>query len=184
MLLKREGQLFRLLEKGVEKMQDLMDEHYEMLQKLAFTYVKDIALAQDIVQDVCVKIIEKGDQFRGESTYKTYLMKMTINRCHDYLRSWSYRNHVLTNQFYNLFTKISPEMTLIEKNEKTTLAIHIFQLKPKYREVIVLYYYEDLPVKEIAELLSCSENTVKTRLSRARHQLKERIGVWENEGTN
>lgn len=172
------------ISKGVEKMQDLMDKHYEMLRKLAFTYVKDIAIAQDIVQDVCVKIIEKGYQFRGESTYKTYLMKMTINRCHDYLRSWSYRNHMLTNHFSNLFTKKSPEIKMIEKNEKTRLAIHIFQLKPKYREVIVLYYYEDLSVKEIAELLSCSENTVKTRLSRARQQLKERIGVLEDEETN
>lgn len=172
------------ISKGGGNMQQLMDEHYEMLRKLAFTYVKDTALAQDIVQDVCVKIIEKGDQFRGESTYKTYLMKMTINRCHDYLRSWAYRNHLLTNQFTYLFTKTSPELKTIEKNEKTTLAIHIFQLKPKYREVIVLYYYEDLSVKEIAELLSCSENTVKTRLSRARGQLKEWIGVWEDEETN
>lgn len=172
------------ISKGVEKMQDLIDEHYEMLRKLAFTYVKDTAIAQDIVQDVCVKIIEKGDQFRGESTYKTYLMKMTINRCHDYLRSWSYRNQLLTNHFTYLFTKTSPEMKIIEKNEKTRLAIHIFKLKPKYREVIVLYYYEDFSVKEIAELLSCSENTVKTRLSRARHQLKERIEVWEDEETN
>lgn len=111
-------------------------------------------------------------------------MKMTINRCHDYLRSWVYRNHLLTNKFTHLFTKTSPEVKTIEKNEKTTLAIHIFHLKPKYGEVIVLYYYEDLSVKEIAELLNCSENTVKTRLSRARGQLKERIGVWEDEETN
>lgn len=157
-------------------MQELIGEHYEMLRKLAYTYVKDTALAQDIVQDVCVKIIEKGNQFRGESTYKTYLMKMTINRCHDYLRSWSYKNQILTNRFYDLFTRSSPEMKMIKKNEKTALAIHIFRLKPQYREVIVLYYYEDLSVKEIAGLLSCSENTVKTRLSRARQQLKERIG--------
>ncbi|MEG0259625.1 MAG: sigma-70 family RNA polymerase sigma factor, partial [Lysinibacillus sp.] len=80
------------------------------------------------------------------------------------------------NRFYDLFTRSSPEMKMIKKNEKTALAIHIFRLKPQYREVIVLYYYEDLSVKEIAGLLSCSENTVKTRLSRARQQLKERIG--------
>ena len=51
------------ISKGVETMQHGIDEHYEMLRKLAFTYVKDTALAQDIVQDVCVKLIEKAISF-------------------------------------------------------------------------------------------------------------------------
>ena len=166
-------------------MEDLfMKEYYNTLLKLSYIYVKDRTIAQDIVQDVFVKMIEKKDQFRGDSTYKTYLMKITINRCHDYLRSWSYRNHVLTNNFYQMFTKESPESALIAKNGKTNIALQILKLKPKYREVIVLYYYEDFSVKEIAELLDCSENTVKTRLSRGRIQLREYLEVFEVEERN
>lgn len=161
-----------------------MEEYYTTLLKLSFIYVKDRTIAQDIVQDVFLKTIEKKDQFRGDSTYKTYLMKITINRCHDYLRSWSYRNQVLTNNFYQLFTKESPEWALINKNDKTNLAIQLLKLKPKYREVIVLYYYEDFSVREIAALLDCSENTVKTRLSRGRNQLKEYLEVFEFEERN
>lgn len=154
-------------------------QHYITMLKLAYTYVKSKQIAEDIVQDVCIKAFEKQHQFRQEASYKTYLLKMTINRSHDVLRSWSYRNHLLTNTFQQLFTRESAEKGMLIKDQRRKLALEVLKLKPKYREVIVLYYYEDLAVAEIADLLSCSENTVKTRMSRARAQLKEQIGDME-----
>ena len=63
-------------------------EHGDELLRLAYTYVKNKQAAEDIVQDVLLKAFEKQEYFRGESSYRTYLYRMTINRSYDYLRSW------------------------------------------------------------------------------------------------
>lgn len=154
--------------------------YVEDLFKVAYTYVQDVQLAEDIVQDVFLKAYERQTQFRGEANYKTYLIRMTINRSHDMLRSWAYRNMVMTNTFTKLFRGgQSAEEVVFAQKHQSQLGQLILNLKPKYREVIFLYYYQDYSVKEIAELLGSSENTVKTRLSRARQRLKDKLDQKE-----
>lgn len=161
---------------------EIASTYIEDLYKVAYTYVKNPQMAEDIVQDVLLKAYEKQDQFRGDANYKTYLIRMVINRSHDVLRSWSYRNHQLTNTFTQLFTSHSTEDTVIQKNEEEQLAKYVLALKPKYREVIYLYYYLDYSVKEIASLLQTAENTVKTRLARARKQLEGKLKEVNDDG--
>ena len=151
--------------------------HYLTLLKLAFIYVKNKEMAEDIVQDVCVRAIESKNRFRGDATYKTYLMKMTINRSYDYLRSWTYRQQSVKSFVHQIFNGESAEQKLLKKDERAQLGYEVLQLKPKYREVLVLYYYEELKIHEIASLLEVSENTVKTRLKRAREQMKETLDM-------
>ncbi len=160
-----------------ELFEELIETHAVSLIQVAYSYVKNKQMAEDIVQDVFIKAFEKKEQFRGDSSYKTYLYKMTINRSYDYLRSWSYRNHLLTNKFSNLLgiQKSMDEFVILE-DEKASIGNAVLALNPKYREVIMLYYFKDLKIDEIAIILDCSVNTVKTRLSRARSMLKERLG--------
>ncbi|MGE7024469.1 sigma-70 family RNA polymerase sigma factor [Solibacillus cecembensis] len=158
--------------------------HGEELLRLAITYVKNTQVAEDIVQDVLLKAFEQQQQFRGESTYRTYLYRMTINRSYDYLRSWSYKNTVLTNKIQKIFqgTK-SAEQQVIELTENARLGHAILQLPIKYREAIILYYYKEFNIEEIAQLLNTSSNTVKTRLRRGREKLKFILeeGEWDEE---
>lgn len=130
-------------------------------------------MAEDIVQDVCVKAIVNEGKYRGDASYKTYLMKMTINRSYDYLRSWSYREQSIKLFIHQLFNTESLEYQLLKKDERAQLGYQVLRQKPKYREVLVLYYYEELKIHEIATILEVSENTVKTRLKRAREQMKQ-----------
>ncbi|KOS60640.1 sigma-70 family RNA polymerase sigma factor [Lysinibacillus agricola] len=149
-------------------------EYMKDLFKIAYSYVKNVQLAEDIVQDVMIKAFERQEQFRGESNYKTYLIRMTINRSYDILRSWSYRNYQLTNTFTSFFNHSkSTEELAEERSSNKELYEHVFNLSIKYREVIYLYYYLDYSVKEIGVLLDLSENTVKTRLARGREKLKK-----------
>lgn len=166
--------------KGGGILRQAIEEHYMTIVKLAYTYVKNREMAQDIAQDVCERALRKEAQFRNEASLKTYLIRMTINRSYDYLRSWKYKQQALTDQLRGLLHLETPEMQALKNDEQTALARHILKLKPMYREVIVLYYYEDFSVAEIAAILEKSENTVKTRLKRARQQLKEKI-EWEDE---
>lgn len=141
--------------------------------RLAYTYVKNQQAAEDVVQDVFMRAYEKRDDFKGESSYKTYLYRMTINRCYDHLRSWSFKNVQISNKLTLIFQgENNTEHTAIMEDEKYMLGKEILSLPLKYREVLVLYYYKDLSVEETANILKCSPNTIKTRLKRAREKLK------------
>lgn len=155
-------------------------EYMTDLFKTAYSYVKSVPLAEDIVQDVLIKAFERQEQFRGESNYRTYLIRMTINRSYDVLRSWSYRNYQLTNTFTSLFKNSkSTEEIVVQKNNDKEIYEHVFNLPMKYREIIYLYYYMDYSVKEVAAILNLSENTVKTRLMRGREKLKKLLKETE-----
>lgn len=164
----------------------LMDKYGEMLIRLSYTYVRDRQVSEDIVQDVFLKAYEKRNNFKGNSSYKTYLYRLTINRCYDYLRSWSYKNTVLSDKIFE-FLKISDQNTeakVIYDDDRTQIGKEILALPVKYREVIVLFYYKDCGIDEISNLLDCTPNTVKTRLRRGREKLKGKLmglerGIWE-----
>ena len=156
--------------------EDLIDQYGEGLMRLAFTYVKSRQVAEDVVQDVFVRAYEKRDDFKGHSSYKTYLYRMTVNRCYDHLRSWSFKNVQISNKLSLLFQGVpSTETISILQDEKNMLGKEVLSLPLKYREVLVLYYYKDLSVEEIASILKCSANTIKTRLKRARDKLKVQL---------
>lgn len=163
------------------QLEQFIREHGEELLRLAYTYVKSREAAEDVVQDVLLKAYEQREQFRGGSTYRTYLYRMTINRSYDYLRSWSYKNTVLTNKIQQIFqgTK-SAEQQVLTQSDNRLLGQAVLDLPVKYREIIILYYYKELKIDEIANLLSCSDNTVKTRLKRGREKLKNLLegGNW------
>ncbi len=156
-----------------------MQEKTDYLLRLAYLYVKDWPAAEDIVQDVFLKFYQEFEQFEGRSTLKTYLAKMTINKCKDYLKSWRYRKQVLTDSFTNQTKK--SRNRIVEQDEKLELADAVLQLSLKYREVIIYYYYEEFSVLEVAQMLSISDNTVKTRLRKARALLKDQLksNQWE-----
>jgi len=162
-----------------QEFQQVMQEHTEYLLRLAYLYVKDWSAGEDIVQDVFLKFYQVSNQFEERSSLKTYLTRMTINKCKDYLKSWHYRKQVLTNSFSNR-TRKTPNR-FIEQDEKLELADAVMQLSLKYREVIIHYYFEELSVLEIAQILSISDNTVKTRLRKARALLREQLkhNQWE-----
>jgi len=162
-----------------QKFQLVMQEHTDYLLKLAYLYVKDWPAAEDIVQDVFLAYYQKFKQFEERSTLKTYLARMTINKCKDYLKSWSYRKQVLTNSFSNQTKKVRNR--IVEEDEKLELADAVLQLPLKYREVIIYYYFEELSILEVAHMLSLSENTVKTRLRKSRTLLKNQMThqQWE-----
>ena len=66
----------------------VMNEHGEYLLRLSYMYVKDWAAAEDIIQDAFIRYFQHADQFEHRSSLKTYLTKITVNCCYDYLRSW------------------------------------------------------------------------------------------------
>ena len=164
---------------GVAKIEVVIAEHGDYLLRVAYLYVKNSATAEDIVQDVFIAFYQKKEQYRGEALLRTYLVKMTVNRSHDYLRSWTHKRTMLFERVRGKSTTHTPERAMVEKVEKRELVEALFTLSVTYREVLILYYFEEMTTVEIAKLLDCPEATVRTRLQRARKQLAKRMIDYE-----
>ncbi|EKU42868.1 sigma-70 family RNA polymerase sigma factor [Lysinibacillus capsici] len=164
-----------------EHLATIMQEHGEYCLRVAYLYVKDWAIAEEIVQDVFFSYYRQQDRFEQRASLKTYLVKITVHKSHDYLRSWKNKRHQLFEKLHIGASKRTPETMLLAQHERTTLTNALFELPITYREVVILYYYQELKVREIADILTCAENTVKTRLHRARKMLQEKLvnSEWE-----
>ena len=161
-----------------------MIEYGNELVRLAFSYVKDTEIAKDMVQNTFIKCYKNLDSFRFDAQIKTWLYRITINECKDYLKSWNYKM-VQVKSFINETAKsISPstEKIVIDKYNNEEIKDTIFSLPKMYREVVYLYYYDSLKTEEIAKVLDIPVNTVKTRLRRAKQRLKPMIKEAELNG--
>lgn len=146
--------------------------------KLAFFYLKDKGMAEDVTQEVFVKCLEKLDQFNGDIVQaKFWLLKITTNKCNDIFRSLRYKYTLLAGNIIDSFQSREPlqENYLIKKYEEDELLRKVLKLPLKYREIITLFYYQDLKIEEISDLLGINQNTVKSRLLRGKAKLKHSL---------
>ncbi len=157
--------------------EEMMDHYGEALMRLAYTYVKDWGKAEDIIQEVFLTCFLKLNTFRGEASLKNWLYRIAINRCHDHVRSWSFKNLIPSNMISKLMNSHdpSPEFIAVRNEESHQLRHEILQLPMKYRETFILFYHEDLSIKDISSLLDTKEATTKSRLHRARRLLETRL---------
>jgi RNA polymerase sigma factor (sigma-70 family) len=155
-------------------LEEIMIAYGNELVRLAFAYVKDSEVAKDMVQNTFIKCFDSLDNFRYESTIKTWLYRITINECKDYLKSWNYRMVQVKTIIHDTAVSLLPsaEDNVMENSQSETIKDIIFSLPKIYREVIYLYYYKSFMIDEIAELTDLNAATVKTRLRRGRQKLK------------
>jgi RNA polymerase sigma-70 factor, ECF subfamily len=157
-------------------LEELMHDYQKGIYLLAYSFVRDKGIAEDITQDPFIKCYKKMDLFRGEASLKTWIYTIAINLSKDYLRKWEYRTLKLPIQFFEQFTSRDNIEANSERSEEQ-VAVHneLVRLAVRCREVIVLYYFEDMKLFEIAEILGLNQNTVKTRLARGRDLLKKKL---------
>ena len=157
---------------------DQMVRQYEKdLLRVCCIYLRDRTAAEDVVQETFLKAYRNLDSFRGESSEKTWLMRIAINCCRDYRRSAWYRyidNRVSIDQLPTLSTA-SPS------DESIALTMAIMKLKPKYMEVVLLYFYEGYPIKEIAGMLNLTEAAVSSRIHKAKRKLRDELEGGEDD---
>lgn len=153
--------------------EQLIDTYNDYLYRIAFIYTKDRLVAEEVVQDVFLKYYQTAYQFRADASLKTYLVKMTMNRSYDYLRSWKNKKHTIL-EFFQGATKWT-EQLYVEQELRAEITAAVLTLPVKDREVLLLYYYEEMTVFEIADVLEVAVSTVKSRLQRARAKLKPKL---------
>ncbi|WP_257350231.1 sigma-70 family RNA polymerase sigma factor [Pseudalkalibacillus decolorationis] len=151
--------------------EEAIRKYGKQLTNFVFSYVKDWSTAEDVVQDSFIKAFRKYDSFKGDSSLKTWLYRIAANQSKDYLKSSYFKRVILSNI---ISTKNNREKSS-EGETDDDLAYFVLKLPIKYREVIILHYYEELGVQQIANLLQMNESTIKTRLRRARTLLKDKL---------
>ena len=167
------------------KMELLIRSYGNSLLRLCTLYLRDPYLAEDAVQDTYLKVWKNWQGFQGRAQEKTWITRIAINTCKNYIRS-PWRQKVETADMAQLLesglNSVSPDGDAYEKlNNTMVLMNEIVKLKEKYRLAILLYYYQELSVPEIAKVLGRQESTVFTLLKRGREQLKKNLpeSVWE-----
>lgn len=164
-----------------EAIEFAMDLYGEKLKRFIYTYTKSWPQTEDVLQDVFLSVYINLENFKGESSFKTWIFRIAVNKCKDHLRSWHYLHLQFTDKLF-WFDKRerSAEDELIEKDGQDRLMENILKLPVKYRESILLYYVKEFSMPEIAEILNLHIETVKTRIRRGRDKLK--VFYSEEEG--
>ena len=157
-----------------EHFNNLIDKYGTEILRLCYLYLKDYQLAEDACQDTFLKVYSNFHKFNELSTEKTWITKICINTCKNYLRNPWKRKVKLENR--ELVQNEISDQEIFDELEKSELFSSIMNLKQTYKEIILMYNYQQLSVKEISQILDISESNAFTRLSRARQFLKDKIG--------
>lgn len=151
----------------------LMTQHKTQLMRMAYMYLGDMALAEEAVQDTFLKAYAHLDRFRGEASQKTWLIRIAINTCKDMRRTAWFRSRRNTIAFDAL-----PERGENDAYSDDTVLRAVMALSDKDKQVILLRYYQDMTVPEVAHALSISVSGAASRLSRAKEHLRNMLKGW------
>ncbi len=155
-----------------EEIERLMDQYGSSLLRMSALYLKDVFLAQDAVQETFLKAYRRINDFRGESSEKTWLTSICINTCRDMLKNAYFRHHSRMN--IDLLSETPAEFSFPDN----TVISEVMRLPAKYREVVLLRYYEEMKIKEVASALKLSVGKTRTRLNKANEILRGRLKEW------
>ena len=154
----------------------LMRKHGNEVLRTAYSYVKDKFTAEDIFQEVFIKVYKNLENFRDESDIKTWIIRITINTAKDYLKSAYSRKVVPMMEFKEDQLVSDNDFEEIENRDRDEqVKKTVMSLPEQYREVLLCVYYHDMSVADTAKTLGIAEGTVKSRLSRARDMMKNKL---------
>ncbi len=151
----------------------LMRQYGNDVLRTAYMYVKDIHTAEDIFQDVFIKVNQKLSTFEGNSSIKTWIIRITINTCKDYLKSaWNRRVVPMMDYQEDAIISETDYEEVEQQDTKELIKKSVLSLPAKYKDVVLCVYFQDMTITEAARVLNIAEGTAKSRLSRARQKLK------------
>ncbi|HEY6626027.1 MAG TPA: sigma-70 family RNA polymerase sigma factor [Ignavibacteriaceae bacterium] len=162
--------------------QILVKRHKEKVRNIIFITMNNSALVDDIAQDVFITVFRNLKHFRFESQFTTWLYRITVNRCKDYLRKMNVRKIFSPIEEGS---EVSEYSSPVENNDISRIVMNaISKLPVKLRMPLILKDIEGFSYQEISETLKCEMGTVKSRIFRGREKLKEILQPFEKELMN
>ena len=156
-----------------EEYERIVALYADVVYRVALSYAKSKEDAEDVLQNVFLKLLTKPVDFQDEEHIRKWLIRVAVNECNSLWASFWRRNVDYFNQM--------EEGVSFSNEDYSDLYDAIKVLPAKLRIVIHLFYYEGYRTKEISGLLHIREATVRSRLTRARKLLKNQLGEYESE---
>lgn len=182
----QENELIKKCQQGdVEAFEKLISSYQKKVFTIAYRYMGTKEEAEDLAQEAFIKVFRSIKTFRGEASFSTWLFHIVSNVCRDALRKNSRKmveslDCAVTTEKGEMQREVpdwslSPEPIFENKELAQFIQSLIDQLTPEYKTVIIMREIQDMSYEEIAAELNCSLGTVKSRLSRARKALRDKI---------
>jgi RNA polymerase sigma-70 factor (ECF subfamily) len=172
------------------------EQLYARYRRQIFTYVlrsaRDTAAAEELTQDIFMRVLERAEDFRGQSKFSTWLYSITRNLCVDHSRKMSFRRHrsldaplrrdeaggaTLGDQTEK--PQVPTDRQVESESIRGRLTAAIEALPEDQREVFLLRQVENVPFAEIASIVGISENTAKSRMRYALERLQKALAEYE-----
>ena len=145
---------------------EIVEKYSDMIYRIAYQRVLNQYDAEDIVQEVFVKLLCNKNYFRDGENVKAWLIRVTVNLCVNYKKKLARQKTISASQLEIPFTE--PEREILEE---------LYLLSDEDRIILYLYYYEEYKIREIAKILRQKQNTINSKLTRARNKLKKIMEV-------
>ncbi|WP_209511382.1 sigma-70 family RNA polymerase sigma factor [Sedimentibacter acidaminivorans] len=152
-----------------KKLENYVVENKEKHYRIAYSYVKNVDDALDIVQEAIFKAIVSLDNLKNPEYIRTWFYRILINSAIDFIRKQK-KIVVVDDEFISSF-----DCGTVDKYKDVDLYRALDELPDNYRSIIILRFFEDLKIEEVAEILDENVNTVKTRLYKSLEKLRIKI---------
>ncbi len=152
-----------------QKLNQWIEDYSDSILRTCFLYLSDQNQAEDATQDTWIKAWKHMDDYERKSITndKAWLLRIAINTCKDYRRSAWFR-HIDRNK---VLDELPSQLIAVEPEDRT-LTLTVMALPDRYKQVILLYYFQGLTMQETAEVIGASQTTVQRRLKKAESLLK------------
>jgi RNA polymerase sigma factor (sigma-70 family) len=160
-----------------EAYRDLVERHKSYIYTLVYRMVEHRETAEDLTQEVFVKLFRSLHHFRGDAKFTTWLYRLTTNLVTDYLRSLKRKPYeALLDKVKGWFIEMreQPEERLLLKEEQEGMQQLLSDMPDKYRLILYLYHYKQLSYQEMYEVTGLPIKTLESRLYRGKAMLKEK----------
>ncbi|MBQ7801138.1 MAG: RNA polymerase sigma factor [Oscillospiraceae bacterium] len=155
------------LQRTGKEITEVYDRHVDTVYRICFSFMKNTADTEDMVQETFLRLLSAGKKFQSVEHEKAWLIVTASNLCKDALKKWWRMNESIEDY--------AGELQAPPFRIDSTLDA-ILELPEDQKTVVYMYYYEGYSTKEIASAMRCPPATVRSRLSRARQQLKSKLG--------
>ena len=170
-------------DRNYQELHQKIEKYTDMLFKLSYIRLQNQQDAEDVVQEVFYQYLRNTTSFESQEHEKAWLLRVTLNACKKVWRS-AWKRHQKdvrdAGSDSDACSALSeavpgPEESAVRQEEKRLLLQAVWNLPERYREVIHLFYYEELSVREIARITGRGESTVTSQLTRGRELLRRSL---------
>lgn len=173
-------ELIKHIQNGSREYLDiLLENHLQAIFNACFRVCLDEQVANDIAQEVIIKIIKNIDSFQNKSEFSTWYYRIAYNESIGYLKKQKWTIDIA--EFENILTLEENSFYNSDQSQLSwdvTQAINSLPLID--RNIVLYFYYDELKISQIADILSMNENTIKTKLKRAKEFLKPQLQIYED----